>query len=188
MNIAVPRSLEQFRTTIPGVSEWIDKCLWDTQTYPATGAKTLDFFQTLPASLRAGNLTQAGTVGNNVFVIRALGVYFDYQRPTDIHVLSQQGIFRLTIGAKNYGIWPINQLPPGGGIVGWNIDGTGNIVNSFGTHGYPHPQASYVLTRPLKVDPNLNFGVRLEWAGNVPVSTAIPITVILKGEIGRFVQ
>ena len=191
--IPVPPGLEGHAVTVPNASEWVDKVLWDTQQYAAAGQTFLDFFQAIPASLPAGNLTQAGTIGNNVMIIRSIGVFI---KATVVgvnvglaaEVITKQGVLRITIGAKDYGVWPIHLLPVGGGIAGYASDNTGLIPYDFSNLGVPDPRASYNLTRPLLIPPNLNFRVRLEWAAAIAVTAATNLTVCLKGEMGRFVQ
>jgi hypothetical protein len=192
--IAIPSGFQNHAVTVPNASEWVDKVLWDTQQYAQAGQVFLDFFQGLPASLTAGNLTQAGTIGNNVMIIRSIGVFVrqsaagGVQVGNDIDILSKQGVFRLEIGAKNYGIWPIDLLPVGGGVDGAAMDNTGLSPYNFANLGVPDPRASYVLTRPLLIPPNLNFRVRLEWTAAVAISIATNLVVCLKGEMGRYVQ
>jgi hypothetical protein len=191
--IPIPPGLAKYATIIAGASEWTDKVLWDTQQYAAAGQVFLDFFQGLPASLPAGNLTQAGTIGNNVMIVRSVGVFV---RSTvtggtvglACEVISKQGVFRITIGAKEYGIWPIDLVPVGGGVAGWAMDNTGLMPYDTSNLGVPHPSASYNLTRPLLIPPNLNFRVRLEWTAAIAVTAATNLVVCLKGEMGRFVQ
>jgi hypothetical protein len=192
--IPIPSGLANHAVTVPNASEWVDKVLWDTQQYAAAGQVTLDFFQGLPASLPAGNLTQAGTIGNNIFIIRSIGVF---ARGTatgaagvglGIAVLASQGVLRLSIGAKDYGVWPIHLLPVGGGVSGFASDNTGLIPYETTNIGLPDPRAGYNLTRPLLIPPNLNFRVRLEWAAAIAITNATNLVVCLKGEMGRFVQ
>ena len=193
-NIPIPSGLANHSVTVPNASEWVDKVLWDTQQYAAAGQVFLDFFQGLPASLPAGNLTQAGTIGNNAFIIRSIGVF---ARGTatgaagvglGIAVLASQGVCRLFIGAKEYGVWPIHSLPVGGGVNGFAMDTTGLSPYETTNIGFPDPRAGYNLTRPLLIPPNLNFRVRLEWAAAIAITNATNLVVCLKGEMGRFVQ
>jgi hypothetical protein len=191
--IPVPSGLQTHSVTVPNASEWVDKVLWDTQQYAAAGQVNLDFFQALPANLAAGNLTQAGTIGNNEFIIRSIGVFArsgatGVSVGLGVAVLASQGVLRLTIGAKDYGVWPINSLPVGGGVAGWAMDNTGLMPYDTSNLGVPDPRAGYNLTRPLKIPPNLNFRVRLEWAAAIAITNATNLVVCLKGEMGRFVQ
>lgn len=187
-NIPVPSGLANHLTTVPNASEWVDKVLWDTQNYAAAGQVFLDYFQALPASLTAGNLTQAGTIGNNIMIVRSIGVFFRTAVGNDIEIAAKQGVLRFDIGAKNYGIWPIHLLPAGGGVYGQAMDNTGLSPYNFANLGVPHPSASYNLTRPLLIPANLNFRVRLEWTAAIAIATQTPVVVCLKGEMGRFVQ
>ena len=192
--IPVPPGFADHAVTVPNASEYVDKVLWDTQQYAQAGQQFLDFFQAIPASLTAGNLTQAGTIGNNVMVVRSIGVFVrqaaagGVQVGNDIDILSKQGVLRLIIGAKEYGIWPIELLPVGGGVDGAAMDNTGLSPYNFANLGVPDPRASYNLTRPFKIPPNLNFRVRLEWTAAIAISVATNLVVCLKGEMGRFVQ
>lgn len=186
--IPVPGGLADYRTTIPNASEWVDKILWDTQSYAQAGQVSLDFFQSVPANLPNGNLQQAGTIGNNVMIVRSIGVFVRSNIGTDIAIIATQGILRFDIGAKNYGIWPIDQLPAAGGVVGWGMNDTGLSPYTVSNHGVPDPRAAYTLTRPLLIPPNLNFKVRLEWAAAIAISVQTSVTVMLSGEMGRFVQ
>jgi hypothetical protein len=191
--IPIPSGMGNMGVTVPNASEWVDKVLWDTQQYAAAGQVNLDFFQGLPPSLPAGNLVQAGTIGNNVMIVRSIGVFArsgatGVSVGLGVAVLVSQGVLRFDIGAKNYGIWPLNQLPVGGGVAGFASNDTGLLPYDTSNFGVPDPRASYNLTRPLLIPPNLNFRVRLEWAAAIAITNATNLVVCLKGEMGRYVQ
>lgn len=187
-SVPVPPGLQNHAVVVPQSGEWIDKVLWDTQTYVDNVTTFLDFFQTLPANIENGNLDQAGIVGGNrYFVIRAIGVFFRSLIPTDIRQLSKNGLLRLFIGNKDYSEWPIALLPPGGGVYG-EVTTTAAAPQRIVSSGIPDPRAHYTLARPLLIDANLNFRVRCEWPVAQNISGNTPVTVLLKGEIGRNIQ
>ena len=187
--VPVPPQMQPLATAVPDASEWIDKIVWDTQNYAAAGTALLDFFQALPANLENGNLDLPGQIGGNRhFVVRAIGVFFRTSVLADIEVLSKHGLLRLFIGNKDYSEWPINLLPAGGGVYATLSSGIAATTSAAGVHGFPDPRAQYTLSRPLLIPAQLNFRVRCEWTGAPAISALTPVTVMLKGELGRNIQ
>ena len=187
-SVPVPPGLQNHAVVVPQSGEWIDKVLWDTQTYVDNVTTALNFFQALPANIENGNLDQAGVVGGNrYFVIRAIGVFFRSAIAQDTRQLAKNGLLRLFIGNKDYSEWPISMLPPGGGVYG-HVSTTAAAPIYAISHGVPDPRAQYTLVRPLLIDANLNFAVRCEWPVAQNISGNTQVTVLLKGEVGRNIQ
>lgn len=186
MTLPIPSNIKQYATTVDNSAEVIDKILWDSGTYAAAGTQFLDFFQSLPTSILNGNLDQAGMVGGNrPFLIRQIGVKVQSRVADDVMRLIHHGFFRLYVGNKGYGDWPISFLPPGGGVTGI---ATGAALVERAQFGVADPRACYSLVKPLLLSPNLNFRVRLEWPGAPVISGPTAIRVLLKGEMVRYIQ
>ena len=188
MDIVLPKNFDPYRATVPGVSEWTDKVLWDTQSYAMAGTNGLDFFQTLPSNIQNGNLQQSGTVGNNALIVRSIGINPKTHIANDIGILMQNAVLMFYIGSKLYWEGLADRFPPAGGVVGSFSTGTAASTVHTATNGIPDARAGYVLTRPLLIPPNLNFKVRLEFPTAPAISAQTAVTVLLKGDIGRFVQ
>ena len=186
--IPVPAALAKHSVQVEDSGEWLDKVLWDEQTYLDNATTLLTFFTGLPASIEAGNLDQAGMVGGNrLFVIRQIAVGFRTALFTDIDQLIRNGVLRLFIGAKDYGEWIISKLPQAGGVSGF-VDTTNNATISLANNGHPDPRSGYTLTRPLLIGPQTNFRVVCEWPVAQNISANVVVRVFLKGELGRFIQ
>lgn len=186
--LPIPAAIKRHATLVPDSGEWIDKVFWDTQTYVDNATVTLDFFQALPATIEAGNLDQPGMVGGNrLFVIRQIGVFFRTGNVYDIGQLTRNGVLRLFIGNKDYSEWVISKLPVAGGS--YPLHATTNAATThLGNNGIQDPRAGYSLTRALLIGPQLNFRVRCEWPVAQNITANVDVKVLLKGELGRFIQ
>jgi hypothetical protein len=192
--IPIPESFFQAKTTLPDVGEWIDKAIWDTQTYLAAGSATLNFFRTTSVNPMISNMEAAGNIpGNKAFLVRAIGVQvFTPAAAVDIIAdlagVINRGVCRLFIGNKDYSEWPIYLLSESGGVFGDISDGTAATLLANVGNGIPDPRASYTLSRPLLIENQLNFTARCEWPALGAVGADVSVRVILKGELGRQVQ
>jgi hypothetical protein len=188
-SIPIPPEMAKYKTAVEDAAEVLDKVFWDTQNYAAAGSTLLTFFQALPANIELGNLDQPGIIGGNrPFLIRAISVAFRTQISDDIRILAAQGVLRLSIGNKDYSEWPVHLLPPGGGVcvafstgvLAQNVEGA--------TFGVPDVRNCYTLAKPLLIPPQLNFRVTMEYRAAQAISAQTAVTVLLKGEIVRYVQ
>lgn len=192
--IPIPPSFFASKTTLPDVGEWIDKCLWDTQTYLAAGVTALNFFQTTNVNPVLSNMEAAGNIpGNKAFLVRAIGVQvFSVAAAADVIAdifnVIHRGVGRFFIGNKDYSEWPLHQLSESGGVFGAVATGIAATEVNFVGNGLPDPRASYTLTRPLLIENQLNFRFRCEWPALGAIGANVSVRVVLKGEMGRQVQ
>jgi hypothetical protein len=181
--------MQKYATAVEDAAEVLDKVFWDTQNYAAAGSTLLTFFQALPATIEAGNLDQPGIIGGNrPFLIRAVSVAFRTLIPADIKILSDRGVLRLSIGNKDYSEWPVHLLPPGGGVYAYFTTGVLAQDVNGATFGVPDVRNCYTLTKPLLIPPQLNFRVTLEYQAAQAITAQTAVSVLLKGEIVRYVQ
>jgi len=192
----IPKSLNKFRTTVPGAGEVVDWVLYDTQRFDG-GAQSLDYFLTTSTSKLVSNMKAAGQMpGNEAFVLRGLGVSI---RPnlndptllptvTDVQNIIDAGVLRLNIGSKSYNEYPLYLLPDGSGASGigfTNVDAT-DIQTAC--NGVPDPRNVYALSKPLVLEPSLSFNARIEWVNTVVLTATFAVRVMLFGEIARPIQ
>ena len=187
--IPIPAEMKKYATAVSDAAEVLDKVFWDTQQYAQAGSTLLTFFQALPANIELGNLDQPGIIGGNrPFLIRAISVAFRTLVAADIAILARRGVLRLNIGNKDYGEWPVEMLPPGGGVYAFFTTGVVTQQVEAATFGVPDARNCYTLTKPLLIPPQLNFRATLEYQAAQAISVATQVTVLLKGEIVRYVQ
>lgn len=192
--IPIPASFFAAKTSLPDVGEWIDKVLWDTQTYVAAGVTALNFFRVTAVNPMISNMETAGNIpGNKAFLVRAIGVQvFSVNAAADVTAdianVINRGVLRFFIGNKDYSEWPIYLLSESGGVYGQIADGTAATLHSHIGNGVPDPRASYTLTRPLLIENQLNFTGRCEWPALGAIGADVNVRVLLKGELGRQVQ
>ena len=192
--IPIPPSFFTAKTSLPDIGEWIDKVLWDTQTYVAAGVTTLNYFRTTNVNPMITNMEAAGNIpGKKAFLVRAIGVQvFSVGAAVDVIAdianVIHRGVCRFYIGNKDYSEWPIYLLSESGGVYGAWDDGTAATTVQSAGNGIPDPRASYTLTRPLLIENQLNFTARCEWPALGAIGADVSVRVILKGELGRQVQ
>lgn len=204
MDVNYPPAYERYSTQYGGALETIGFSLYATAVYTSTTTTVMTFFTTVAATIDLGNLQIAGALAApNAFLVRAIRFY-TRQRPwnitqaatgnvqtgvlDDLTQVLNTGTLILTVGAKNYGQWPLWMITAGGGAV---AQGTAGVtVNSSGvTNGSPDPRAVYSLAKPLFIAPQIAFKVDVQFpAALTLVQTPITCYVVLDGDLLRPVQ
>jgi hypothetical protein len=188
--------------------EMISYAFFDKLTYTSAATLSLNFFQ-VQKSDTTGNMPLAGQLPSGFFfIIQAIRLAI-FPASTlgaatapgaagaqagalnDVLNLLTTGDSALTVGAKEYGRWPIHMLPGGGGPFGYvsNI-GTETApafqLAQFGMNGPPDPRAVYSLPVPLLIPPQYPFKLFLTWAAALTLAAGnTPITAILDGTLIR---
>ena len=204
METNYPPAYERYNTQYGGALETVGFSLYDSQIYDSTVTTLLTYFTTVQATIARGNLQIAGALANpNAFLIRAIRFYSRF-RPWDITTaatgnpqtgalddqvqLLNSGTLILTIGAKNYGQWPLWMITAGGGAVAQGF--TGVTLSTGGvTNGHPDPRAVYSLAKPLFIAPQISFKVDIQWPAALTLTQDdIAHYVVLDGDLLRPVQ
>lgn len=192
-------TLRQKYGTILEQSQTISWIWYDKLPYVSTTTTLLTFFNGVRATLDLGNMELAGQLsGMKAFVLKAIRVYFQTQvsnaatfvgSVNDILLLINSGVFSLTVGQKNYGIWPLHCLPGGSGVAAQLADGITAVQLQSGSNGAPDPRAVYTLEHPLLIEPQINFQAQIQWPAALTLNTTpTNITVMLDGSLVRPVQ
>ena len=184
--------------------EVIPHVLYDTQTYTDNTTVILPFFTSIPANESISNVNPPAMLPNpESFLIKNEYWYVTTQLETidqgaaaaalpsqfnDIVLLGNTGIFKLFIGDKPYGPWPLYRLPCSTGVKG-SFAAAGaeaaNLVSGYGNTDGPQ----YPLLPPLLIAPTQKFRVSLEWpAGPVDLSANRTLKVGLDGQKARGIQ
>lgn len=187
--------------TLVAQSQTISWIWYAKLLYTSAATTLLTFFNTVPATLDLGNMVLASMLqGGQAFIIKAIRVHFDSEltevaavpgAANDIARLINNGVLSLTIGQKNYGIWPLHALPAGGGVVASTGGAGAEATNQFqtaATNGVADPRAIYTLDNPLLIEPNISFFAQVQWAAAQTLSGNLNMTVMLDGDLIRPVQ
>lgn len=152
--------------------------LWSTEQL-VSGAQTLSFFQKVYNDKVNGNLKVAGLMPSPyAILVRAvrlvpLNAYF-FNGTTisgsnlfqDIANIIYNSMVRITIGSKDFGEYPSHMLPGGSGVFGQlALATTATSVSfheGFVTNGFPAPQFSYSLEKPLFIGEQQTFSATLQ--------------------------
>jgi len=181
--------------------------IYDTATYVDNVTVDLPFFQTNRATADLTNIQQPGLLPSpQAFLIQCIGVGFKVQPQTvdagaaaptvfaslldDLVQLSNTGIFRMVIGEKRYGPWPLYRLPISTYVKTSLASQAGaeaaNITQLYGQSDGP----LYALMPNLLIAPLQQFSVNLQWpAGAINTTSGnIVMTVLLDGQMSRAIQ
>lgn len=199
-----------YKVTYGTALEFIADTLYDTQTYPATGATALTYFQTAStlATIANTNMPIAGMLpdrqGFLVMSIRCLPIInpFSIARAAstnpqpgslkDILAIVGGGVVSFNFLNKNYGSFPLWLLPAGGGawgalaLEGATTDPGGYV--DFATNGVADARNIYVLEQPLFLPPMTKLGVTANWNALAVVQQATPLKILFDGLMVRPVQ
>lgn len=195
LNNPIPREWEQYVTQSPIGLEVVPSVLYDTNTYTDNVTQSLMFFNAVRATQDLGNLQQNGMLPNpQSFLIQAFRLYFKYtdvvgttvasQLWNDVILLVNTGIFRLQIGEKRYGPWPLWMLPAGS-FPQIAMAGANSNFMGYGQVGGP----LYALYPNLMIAPLQNFFVELAWpAAAVNLVQDMVTQVAFDGQLARAIQ
>ena len=203
INHPIPVEWDRYVTQMGSGLEVIPHMLYDTATYVDATTVDLPFFNAVRATLDLGNLQQPGMLPNpQSFLIENIRLYFKVNvfaddqgaagafasRINDIVLLVNTGVFRLTIGEKRYGPWPLWTLPASTFVKGMlAVAGAeaANLVTDYGQVDGP----LYGLFPNLMISPLQNFQVNLEWpAGTVNTTANVVTQVLFDGKLARAIQ
>lgn len=202
----IPQEWTKYLTQSPVGLEIVPDQLYDTQTYTSAATTELSFFSAVAANQGLSNMTQPGMLPNpQSFLIEYARIYFRVNPKTDdagaaapttfaslyndLALLVNTGIFRMTIGTKNYGPWLLWTMPAASYLQGVMTQAGAEAANI--THDYAQLGGPLWNLRPnLMIAPLQNFNVTLAWpAGAVTLTDGNPpITVMLEGQRARGIQ
>jgi hypothetical protein len=200
------RQYQRFNSQYPG-KEVITGALWDTLQYPQAGALRLEFFAANRATLDLSNMTGNGQLPQpESFLVRSIQVYIK-NRPEstataaagavqadsleDIANIVHNGALTFIVGQKDYGIYPVDCLPAGGGPWGTlcvNDVLIAGAAVSYANNGFPHTTHVFALAVPVLIAPQINFRCAITWAALLPIIRATMIQVALVGDSIRAIQ
>lgn len=207
LNQNIPAEWSSYVTQTGVGLEVVPHMLYDTQNYVSTTTTDLPFFQSIPATANISNVKTPGLLPSpQSFLIQNISVGFKALPQTadagaaapttfaslanDMVQIVNQGIFRMIIGEKNYGPWPLHRLPMSTGVKLTMATQAGaeaaNITQTYGlTDGPLWPLFPNLLIAPLQ-----NFSVNLQWPGGALTLSATPlaITVLFDGQLSRAIQ
>lgn len=193
--------------TTTGQAEVIHWMLYDTLTYTSGATLTLNFFQTVKATLDLSNMEIGGQLAApKQFLIRSMR-FFLKQRPESVNVVAPPAVqtgavnniallffnaaCTITIGSKEYGRYPAHQFMAGGGVAGQlnvaNILIAGGYAD-YAQLGVPSAKNIFTFATPMLIEPQINFGINLSWAAAVTLTRSLPICCLLEGDLIRPIQ
>jgi len=204
--IQYPENYRQFNTQYPR-SEVVSGMLWDTIAF-TNATLQLTFFTVAKATVDLSNMIIGGQLPYPMaFLVRSIRLFLK-QRPesanvvapagtqvgavNNIALLYNTGSFQITVGAKQYGIYPLWILSSGGGPYGFmnviNILIAGGMAD-YGGMGTPHSRNAFTLAQPLFIEPQMSFKVDLYWPAALALTrTPLPLCVAFEGDLIRAVQ
>lgn len=199
----------------PGQAEAVNEDLYDYQTYANAGQTQLTFFNT-PISgtktLADTNMSLAGQLPNgNRFEIRRIEIeFFSGVLPglgqqnsaaatgiddfaNDLYTVMKSGSVTLTLLNKPYlRFAPIGKAPVTHGISGAasSSDTTTAAAAQLTRTSYWRLSGEPLDITPVNIEPNMNFGVSINWPSAVALPSGIDgrIGVILRGILTRSSQ
>lgn len=184
--------------TLLAQSQTISWIWYDKQLYTSTSTVLQTFFNAIRPTLDLGNMVVAGALqGMQAFVVKAIRVYFNTIVSTgatfvgsinDVSQLLNTGVLTLTVGQKNYGVWPLYALPAGGGAAGFLTNAIATQQIQLGQNGNADPRSVYTLEHPLLIEPQISFAAQIQWPAALTLVANLNITVMLDGSLIRPVQ
>lgn len=204
------QAYQQYNTQYPAL-EVIGGMLYDTVGFVSAAINSLNFFGAgnPRASLDLGNMEiPSQLAAPKAFLIRAFRFVLKQEpRSTaraaagavqpgaidNMFQLLNTGVLTLTIGSKPYAEFPLWMIPSGGGPVSFaglcgDAADPGSIVD-WATSGVPMSDNALVLSQPLFIAPQINFGVNLAWPAAITLSGGnTNVMVCMDGDLLRPVQ
>lgn len=204
-----PEEFRQYNTTYPGAKEVIGWQLYDTQTYTSgTTTELPQWFNTRATPDLSNMQIPYQLPAPQAFLIRAVR-FFVKQRPRvvtplaaggamtgavdNIAQLINTGVFTFTIGSKPYIGTPIWTLTAGGGASGMMAlsagpASTGTSID-YAQNGIADPAAVQSLTKPLFIQPQMNFTAVARWPAALTLAGGnTDISFMLDGDLVRAIQ
>lgn len=201
LNNPIPSEWTSYVTQSAIGLEVVPAMLYDTVSYVSAASTELVFFNQSNVKEDISNLKQPGMLPNpQSFLIQNINLYFKTvpnlaatvvaSELSDIILLVNTGVFKLTIGTKIYGPYPLWKLPASSFVKAVATTGTfaAPLVLTYGQLDGP----LYPLFPNLMIAPLQNFIVQLLWpSGAVTLggpTSPLPIEVVLDGQLARAVQ
>lgn len=200
INNPIPQEWLSYVTQTGLNLEIVPSMLYDTASYTSATTTDLIFFTTARATEDLSNLKSPSMLPNpQSFLIQNINIYFRTipnlaataaaAEVTDMISLVNTGIFKLIIGTKQYGPYPLWKLPSAT-YVRSSVTGTFAAPLFFNYGQLDGPL--YPLFPNLMIAPLQNFEVHLQWpAGAVTLgapTSPLPIQVVFDGQLARSVQ
>jgi hypothetical protein len=203
-----PQQYRKYSTQYAGAQESLGWVWWDTVTYTSGTTTTLTLFNAIRATRDLGNMELAGAFPfPKGFLIRVIR-FFLKGRPRSIAraastnpntgqldnvaQLINTGHFELTVGNKSYLQVPLWMLTSGGGASGiialQGATADPGAAIDYAQNGIADPRAVYSLTRPIFIEPQINFFGTLAWPAAVTLTGDHTLCIALDGDIVRQVQ
>lgn len=200
LNNPIPQEWTSYVTQSPIALEVVPHMLYDTASYTSATTVDLAFFTTARATEDLSDLKSPTILPNpQSFLIQNISIYFRTipnlaataaaSEVNDMILLANTGIFKLTIGQKLYGPYPMWRLPAST-FVKFSPTGTftAPIVDAYGQLDGP----LYPLLPNLMIAPLQNFEAHLLWpAGAITLgapTSPLPIQLLFDGQLARSVQ
>jgi hypothetical protein len=205
-----PPEYRNYDTQYPGAKETIEWVWYDTQSYVSGTTTSLSFFTSLPSPrvVSTSNMELAGQLAApKAFFLRAIRFWVkQVPRASSVEAnnsaqdgafanmanLLNTGVYSCTIGAKNYGIYPLSVLTAGAGpagVMSAATCATDGILVDYAQNGVPDPRAVFSLTKPLFIAPQINFEVTLTWPTAVTLEGGdTNLQIMWDGDLIRPVQ
>lgn len=207
INTPIPEAWRDYVTQLPAGLEIRPGVLYDTVNYVSGITQKLTYFARVGVPENITNMETAGSLADpKSMLIQNMRVKFLTPLQSDaigdgdstpaasgfndVIQLSDTGIFRLRIGEKDYGPWPIWMLPVSNFVKG-NVALLGSTAQNVNYGQLDGPL--YPLFPNLMLSPRQQFKVVLEWpSGPVTLSTGseseLPIEVVFDGQISAAIQ
>ena len=197
----------KYAALFPG-REVIDQPLWDTATYTSAATTQLRFFNVTRATLDLSNMRVAGQLPfPEELYLRSVRVFvknfaesinvvaagnIQTGAADNINRLISTAALTLTIGNKNYGIYPLHTLPAGGGAQPV-VNAVNNILIGGGAVDYAqtgrtHVRNNFALAVPIMIKSQQQFFVDIVWAAALTLTRNVNIQVVLDGDLIRGIQ
>ena len=206
-----PQEYEDYNTQYKGRKETINWTLYDTVSYVSGTSTSLNFFNAIRANTSLGNMEVAGQLAApKAFFLRAWRFYVKFRpRVTvsnsagtvqtgvfdDLCQLINTGVLSFTVGSKLYCQFPLWVVTAGAGpqgIIAIVSSASGNATNgviSYAQNGIADPRAVFSLSKPLFIQPQINFVANLTWSSSVTLASGdTELQLVMDGDIIRPVQ
>jgi|SRR5215813_12370447 len=200
LNNPIPQEWTSYVTQSALNLEVVPSMLYDTASYTSATTTDLAFFTSVRATEDLSNLRSPTVLPNpQSFLIQNINVYFRTVpnlaataaagEVNDMILLVNTGIFKMTIGTKIYGPFPLWKLPASSFVKAY-VTGTFTAPLYY-NYGQPDGPL-YPLFPNLMIAPLQNFEVHLLWpAGAVTLgapTSPLPVQIVLDGQLARAVQ
>lgn len=205
-----PQEYDDYNTQYKGRKETINWTLYDSVTYTSGTSTSLNFFNAIRASTSTGNMEVAGQLAApKAFFLRAWRFYVKFRpRVTlgtgpgvqtgvfdDLCQLINTGVLSFTVGSKLYCQFPLWVVTAGAGPNGTIVfvsSGNNNATNgviSYAQNGIADPRAVFSLSKPLFIQPQINFVANLSWSSALTLASGdTELQLVMDGDIIRPVQ